>query len=89
MNNLAYFYEQGIGGAYDSRAALEWYKKAADLGNATAMWNIANIYEENTQSIPRDPFISARYLLLALRNGEKTARERIFFRTANMESRNA
>jgi uncharacterized protein len=43
-NNLAYLYDLGLGVKQDRRKALELYLRAADLGWAEAMWNIANIY---------------------------------------------
>ena len=38
-------YQNGLGVETDYAKALEWYEKAAEMGDATAMYNIANIYE--------------------------------------------
>ncbi|MDP3270355.1 tetratricopeptide repeat protein [Limnobacter sp.] len=43
-NNLAYLYDFGLGVQQDRRKGFEIYSKAADLGSALAMWNIANMY---------------------------------------------
>jgi TPR repeat protein len=43
-NNLAYLYDLGLGVQQDRRKGFELYSRAADLGWAEAMWNIANMY---------------------------------------------
>jgi len=43
-NNEAYLYDLGLGVKQDRNKAFELYSRAADLGWAEAMWNIANIY---------------------------------------------
>jgi TPR repeat protein len=43
-NNLAYLYDMGLGVAQDRHKGFELYTKAADLGWAEAMWNLANMY---------------------------------------------
>ncbi|MFG6485477.1 tetratricopeptide repeat protein [Roseateles sp. BYS78W] len=43
-NNLAYLYDLGLGVPQDRQKGFELYLKAADLGWAEAMWNIANMY---------------------------------------------
>ena len=43
-NNLAYLYDLGRGVPQDRRKGFEFYSRAADLGWAEAMWNIANMY---------------------------------------------
>jgi uncharacterized protein len=43
-NNLAYLYDLGLGVKQDRRKGFELYSRAADLGWAEAMWNIANMY---------------------------------------------
>ena len=44
INNLAYLYDLGLGVKQDRQKGLELYTKAANLGWAEAMWNIANTY---------------------------------------------
>lgn len=43
-NNLAYLYDLGLGVKQDRRKGFDLYSRAADLGWAEAMWNIANMY---------------------------------------------
>jgi TPR repeat protein len=41
---LAYLYDLGLGVPQDRRRGFELYTRAADLGWAEAMWNLANMY---------------------------------------------
>jgi len=43
-NNLAYLHDMGLGVPQDRKKGFELYTRAADLGWAEAMWNIANMY---------------------------------------------
>lgn len=43
-NNLAFLYDLGQGVKQDRRKGFELYSRAADLGWAESMWNIANMY---------------------------------------------
>ena len=43
-NNLAYLYDLGLGVTQDRRKGFELYSRAANLGWAESMWNIANMY---------------------------------------------
>jgi hypothetical protein len=43
-NNLAYLYDMGLGTTQDRKRGFALYSKAADLGWAEAMWNLANMY---------------------------------------------
>jgi uncharacterized protein len=43
-NNLAYLYDLGRGVPQDRRKGYELYSKAAELGWAEAMWNLANMH---------------------------------------------
>ena len=45
ISMLAYCYYNGIGTNVDYKKALELYQKAADLGNSTAQYNLASMYE--------------------------------------------
>lgn len=44
MNMIGWMYKNGHGVEQDYAVAMEWYKKAADLGNANAMNNIGWAY---------------------------------------------
>ncbi len=43
-NNLAYLYDLGLGVPQDRRKGFELYSRAANLGWAESMWNLANMY---------------------------------------------
>jgi TPR repeat protein len=43
-NSLAYLYDLGLGVPQDRAKGFELYSRAADLGWAEAMWNMANMY---------------------------------------------
>lgn len=43
-NSLAYLYDMGLGLPQDRQKGFELYSKAADMGWAEAMWNLANMY---------------------------------------------
>ena len=44
LNSLGYLYDLGLGVPQDRRRGLDYYMRAANLGEAEAMWNIANMY---------------------------------------------
>jgi TPR repeat protein len=48
MYNVALAYEHGTGVAADARAAFEWYRKSAELGNLPAIKNLADFFSEGT-----------------------------------------
>ena len=43
-NNLAYLYDLGLGVPQDRHKGFELYSRAANLGWAESMWNLANMY---------------------------------------------
>ena len=48
-------YEDGRGGLpKDEAQAVNWYRKAADNGNATAMNNLAQSYKNGGCGLPKD-----------------------------------
>jgi TPR repeat protein len=53
-NNLAYLYDLGLGVAQDRQQAFRLYSRAADLGWAEAMWNLANMYGAGQLDGPPD-----------------------------------
>jgi TPR repeat protein len=46
MTMLGYCYDYGIGIDIDEQKAFELYQKAANLGNSTAQFNLASMYEK-------------------------------------------
>jgi Sel1 repeat len=53
MFNLGLLYDEGHGVAQDYAKAREWYEKAADKGDTTAMKNLGWLYA-NAQGVARD-----------------------------------
>lgn len=47
-NNLGYLYYFGLGVAQNRKRGMEYYTRAAELGWAEAMWNLANVYGAGT-----------------------------------------
>ena len=45
MNDLGYIYQHGYGMAVDYAKALDYYEKAATLGNPHALNNLGYVYE--------------------------------------------
>ena len=46
---LGYFYQTGKELAQNTRLAMEWYERAADLGCARAHWELSRIYREGIE----------------------------------------
>lgn len=68
LNSLAIFYEKGMDGEVDSKKALTYYKKAADLGNVEAQLKAGMLFREqgnNTEAM--------RYLITAAHNDNAQA----------------
>jgi TPR repeat protein len=53
MLELGGLYENGYGVDRDYGKAREWYQKAADKGNAYAMYNLGGLYE-NGNGVAQD-----------------------------------
>lgn len=64
-NNLAYLYDLGLGVTQDRQRALSLYSRAADLGWAEAMWNIANMYGAGQLGQPPDLMTACIWTLRA------------------------
>jgi TPR repeat protein len=64
-NNLAYLYDLGLGTSQDRQRAFTLYSKAADLGWAESMWNMANMYGAGQLGQPPDLFLACVWTLRA------------------------
>jgi TPR repeat protein len=76
MKNIGDLYEDGHGVSQDYEEAMKWFQKAADLGNAAAMYNIAILYEEG-RGVKKDAQEAARWMESALRAGSEVARKQM------------
>ena len=57
MCNLGYAYAQGQGGlTKDETKAVEWYRKAAEAGEARAMYNLGKCYEDGKGGLTKDTY---------------------------------
>jgi TPR repeat protein len=70
-NNLAYLYDLGLGVPQDRQRAHTLYLRAADLGWAEAMWNLANMYGAGQLGGPPDLVTACTWTLRAQRYAEK------------------
>ncbi len=53
MSNIGFMYYKGKGVEQDYKKAMEWYSKASQAGNFTAMGNIGFMYY-NGQGVKQD-----------------------------------
>ncbi|MCP4936025.1 MAG: SEL1-like repeat protein [bacterium] len=66
MNNLASVYD---GNGYGEEA-VRWYRKAADKGYETAMYNLGWMYEKG-RGVKQDRQMAAQYIIDAIRKRNK------------------
>jgi TPR repeat protein len=72
MNNIGAMYEAGEGVSRDYAQAMEWFTKAANLGNAIAMNNIGAMYC-NGEGVTKDMSKAVEWWQKAAALGEKNA----------------
>ena len=64
-NNLAYLHHLGLGTSQDRQNAFALYSKAADLGWAESMWNLANMHGAGQLGQPPDLVSACAWTLRA------------------------
>jgi TPR repeat protein len=69
---LGLLYENGRGVPQDYAAAVSWYRKAAEQGNAKAQFHLGLMYAK-VQGVPPDPGIAHMWFNLAAASGDKDA----------------
>jgi hypothetical protein len=69
-------YERGQGVSQDYAQAVEWYRKAADRGNAVAQNNLGIMYEEG-QGVPQDSTQAVEWYRKAADQGSTSAKENL------------
>lgn len=72
QNYIGNYYSMGLGIEKDAIKAVEWYKKAVELGNSKAMFNLATHYL-NGDGIPSDPDIAVKWYTKAAELGNSIA----------------
>ncbi|MEZ5828970.1 MAG: tetratricopeptide repeat protein [Hyphomicrobiales bacterium] len=68
MFSLGSLYSRGLGVAKDESQAVDWYRKAADKGQASAMFNLGKYYYDK-----KDPKQAARWFEMAAEAGQVEA----------------
>ncbi|NEN75734.1 hypothetical protein F9B74_05255 [Pelistega sp. NLN82] len=68
QNDLAYYFEKGIGVEQNTSYALGWYKKAAKKGYTLAQNNLGIIYE-NGDLVKQDYYQAGKWYLAAAKQG--------------------
>ena len=74
MANLGSMYEKGNGVPRDSRMALDWYRRAAQAGNSSAMYDLGAMYE-NGEGVPKDRQQAVDWYRKAAALGEQHAQQ--------------
>ena len=72
--NLGFMYATGRGVAEDDAEAVDWYRKAAEQGVATAQNNLGIMYY-NGQGVPQDYVQAHKWFNLAAAQGNEGGRE--------------
>jgi hypothetical protein len=73
MNNLGYMYENGYGTTKDILEAFNWYKKAAEQGDAVAMTNLGKGYYNGT-GVAKNEKEAEAWLKKAIEKGNNDAK---------------
>ena len=84
MNNLGHMYRNGEGVEQDYAKAIEWYTKAADLGDADAMNNLGYMYEHGV-GVEQDGAKAVEWYIKAADLGNTTAMNRLGYMYYNGE----
>ena len=72
MNSIGAMYRNGQGVTTDYMEAARWYRRAADLGNQAAMYNLGSLYQQGL-GVPMDPEEARKWFAMASRNGQDDA----------------
>jgi TPR repeat protein len=65
-------YTNGQGVPQDYKAAVKWYRLAAEQGDASAQFNLGLMYK-NGQGVPQNYIMAYMWFNLAAANGDKGA----------------
>ncbi|OAN13769.1 hypothetical protein A3K86_14505 [Photobacterium jeanii] len=72
LNNLAIFYQNGVGVTRDYAKAIDLYKKAIDVGSKTAFYNLGRMYQDGT-GVARNYSKAKAYFQKGAEKGEANA----------------
>jgi TPR repeat protein len=76
MSTMGFHYAHGIGVKQNYEKAFEWYQKAADAGDAYAMYEVAHCYE-NGEGVDSDEDLYIEWLEKARDAGLECAEEEL------------
>ncbi|TVR09537.1 MAG: hypothetical protein EA385_06830 [Salinarimonadaceae bacterium] len=76
MNQIGWFYRNGLGVAQDDAEAMRWFRRGAEAGNATAMGNIGSMYD-NGLGVAQDYAEAMRWFRRAAEAGNAFAMNQI------------
>ncbi len=79
---LGHMYSTGRGVSQDSRAAAEWYRKAALQGHMTAQFNLGNFYAQGV-GVKHDPALAVYWFEAAAMQGDRDAQNNLAYIFAN------
>jgi TPR repeat protein len=69
-------YANGEGVPKDAAKAVEWYRKAAEQGNAHAQFNLARMYDVG-EGVPKDTAKAVEWHRKAAEQGHEDARRKL------------
>src|SRR3546814_2808037 len=75
MHNLAVLYASGNGGEPDYAAAVEWFRKAAELDISDSQFNLAILYARGN-GVQQDLEASDKWFAIAARDGDQDAAQK-------------
>jgi len=78
MNNLGLHYRNGFGFEQNYAKAIEWYRKAAEQGDATAQSNLGGMYEHG-QGVKRDYSSALKWYSQSASQGNALAQCKLAF----------
>ncbi len=67
-------YDKGQGVPHDYTQAVNWYRKAAEQGYATARYNLGAMYDKG-HGVPQDFVLAHMWLNLAAAQGDSEAKK--------------
>ena len=75
-------YDAGEGVPKNASAAVQWYRKAAEQGNAEAQFSLASMYEEG-RGVVKDSTLAVQWYRKAAEQGDTTAQKSLDRLTRN------
>ena len=73
QDNLAYYYQKGIGCKVDTKKALEWYEKAVVSGYGPAAFTLGYYYQEGNGITVKDAASAYNYYKIGADLGDRNA----------------